>query len=414
MLASIITIGDEILYGRTVDTNSAWMGRALSDIGIRVNDIRSIADDKQDILNALAAVPANVQLVLITGGLGPTKDDITKLTLAEYFGTKLVMNNEILSLLEEYFSKRGRPMLQVNRDQALMPEACTPLRNDRGTAWGMWFEKNGKVFVSMPGVPREMVALMEQEVLPRVKAQFDLPIIIHQHLLAAGIGESYIAEKIADLEDSLPPEIKLAYLPDLGKVKLRLTARGTDREHLETLLQEQVTAFSERIGRYIYGHNEDRFEAAVGKILLEQGKTISTAESCTGGLISSMLTSIPGSSKYFEGGVVSYSYQAKEDLLGVSAETITTHGAVSEEVVTEMVIGACKTLKTDVAIAVSGIAGPSGGTEDKPVGTVWVAVGSPDRIVTRKYQFPADRQHNVELSTVMALELMRKYLIGLV
>ena len=414
MLASIITIGDELLYGRTVDTNSAWMGRTLSDLGIRVNDIRSIADDKQDILNALDAVPANVQLVLITGGLGPTKDDITKLTLAEYFDTKLVMNEEILGLLETFFSKRGRRMLQVNRDQALMPEACTPLRNDRGTAWGMWFEKDAKVYVSMPGVPREMKALMEQQVLPRVKAQFELPIIIHQHLLTAGIGESYIAEKIADLEDSLPPEIKLAYLPDLGMVKLRLTARGTDRQYLEGLLHEQVTAFTERIGRYIYGHNEDRFEAAVGKILLEQGKTLATAESCTGGRISSMLTAIPGSSRYFEGGVVSYSYQAKEDLLGVKAETLAQHGAVSEAVVKEMVVGACHALKTDVAIAVSGIAGPDGGTEDKPVGTVWVAVGSPDRTVTRMYQFSTDREHNVALSAVMALELMRKYLIGLV
>lgn len=414
MLASIITIGDEILYGRTVDTNSAWMGQELSDIGIRVKDIRSISDDKQDILDALASVPANVQLVLITGGLGPTKDDITKLTLAEYFNTELVMNEEILALLEEYFSKRGRPMLQVNRDQALMPVACTPLRNNKGTAWGMWFERDGKIYVSMPGVPREMMALMEQEVLPRVKAQYDLPIIIHQHLLAAGIGESYIADKIADLEDNLPPEIRLAYLPDLGKVKLRLTARGTDRQHLEDLLKQQVAAITERIGRYIYGHNEDRFEAAVGKILLMQGKTLSTAESCTGGRISSMLTAIPGSSRYFEGGVVSYSYQAKEDLLGVKPETLTEQGAVSEAVVTEMVIGACKALKTDVAIAVSGIAGPDGGTEDKPVGTVWVAVGSPDRIVTRMYHFPADREHNVELSAVMALELMRKYLIGLV
>lgn len=414
MLASIITIGDEILYGRTVDTNSAWMGRALSDMGIKVNDIRSIADDRQDILDALEAVPANVQLVLITGGLGPTKDDMTKVTLAEYFDTKLVMNEEILALLEEFFSKRGREMLQVNRDQALMPEACTPLRNDRGTAWGMWFEKTGKVYVSMPGVPREMITLMEQQVLPKIKAQYDLPIIIHEHILTAGLGESYIADKIADLEDALPHEIKLAYLPDLGKVKLRLTARGTDRALLEHLLSEQVAKFMERIGRYVYGRNDDRFEAAVGKILLEQGKTISTAESCTGGRIGSMLTSIPGSSKYFEGGVVSYSYQAKEDLLGVKPETLEKYGAVSEEVVTEMVIGACHTLKTDVAIAVSGIAGPDGGTEDKPVGTVWVAVGSPDRIVTRKYHFPTDREHNVKLSAVMALELMRKYLIGLV
>lgn len=414
MLASIITIGDEILYGRTVDTNSAWMGRALSDMGIRVNDIRSISDDRQDILDALAAVPASVQLVLITGGLGPTKDDITKQTLAEYFNTELVMNEEILALLEEFFSKRGRAMLQVNRDQALMPAACTPLRNDRGTAWGMWFERDGKVYVSMPGVPREMKALMEQQVLPRVKEQFDLPIIIHEHLLTAGIGESYIAEKIADLEDALPPEIRLAYLPDFGMVKLRLTARGTDRASLQALLDEQVTKFVERIGRYIYGRDEDRFEAAIGNILLEQGKTLATAESCTGGTIGSMITRIPGSSAYYMGGVVSYSNQAKMDMLGVQASTLDEHGAVSEQTVTEMVAGACERLHTDVAIAVSGIAGPGGGTEEKPVGTVWVAVGNAARTVTRCYHFPTDREHNIALSSVMAMELMRKYLIGLV
>ncbi len=414
MEAAIITIGDELLYGQTVDTNAAWMGQRLAEIGIKVRQKRSVGDDAHDIVVALNDVSTFASLVLITGGLGPTKDDITKHTLARYFDTELVVNEEILGLLEQYFKKRGLQMLQSNIDQAKLPASCTPLRNERGTAWGMWFEKDGIVYVSMPGVPREMEALMTQEVLPRVKEKFDLPVIMHRHILTAGIGESYLAEKIRDLEDYLPKEIKLAYLPGMGSVKLRLTVRGTNRDELESLMLEQTTAFVSRMERYVYGFDNDVFEEAVGKLLLAQGKTISTAESCTGGYIAAMLASVPGASRYFEGSTVTYSYESKKNLLGVPEETLNTYGAVSEETVRAMVTGVCRVMGTDVGIATSGIAGPGGGTPDKPVGTVWVAVGSAEHIVTRKYEFPGNREQNIHLTAVMALELMRKYLKGLV
>lgn len=414
MEAAIITIGDELLFGQTVDTNSAWMGQHLADIGIQVREKRAVGDDAHDIIVALDAVSKFANLVLITGGLGPTKDDITKTTLARYFGTELVINEEVLALLEGFFKKRGRKMLQSNIDQAKLPASCIPLRNDQGTAWGMWFERDGIVYVSMPGVPREMQALMEQEVLPRVKEQFDLPLILHKHILTAGIGESYLADKIQDLEDNLPSELKLAYLPGMGSVKLRLTARGTDRGKLESLLMEQTTSFVSRMERYVYGYDGDIFEATLGKILLEQGKTISTAESCTGGYIASLIASVPGASAYFEGSTVTYSYASKQKLLGVKADTLEKYGAVSEETVKEMVSGVCETLNTDVGIAVSGIAGPGGGLPDKPVGTVWVAVGSRNHIVTRLYEFGGNREQNIRLTAVMAMELMRKYLKGLV
>lgn len=412
MQATIITIGDELLYGQTIDTNSAYMGRELALLGIRVREILSISDDKQAILEALARAENASDLVLITGGLGPTKDDVTKVTLAQYFNTPLVSNPEILALLEAFFASRNRPMLQSNIDQALMPEACTPLRNDRGTAWGMWFEKNGKVFVSMPGVPHEMEALMQQEVLPKVKTFFRLPVIIHKHILTAGKGESYLAEEIANFEDSLPANIKLAYLPSLGIVKLRLTAHGVDRALVQQQLDEQVEKLSSQINRHIYGFDDDQLEEVVGKLLLAQGKTIATAESCTGGYIASQITTVPGCSAYYYGSVVSYTYESKQALLGVKQETLNQHGAVSEETVREMLLGICSKLGTDYGIATSGIAGPTGGTPEKPVGTVWVAYGSPTDIRTRKLSFKGNRQQNIQLTALMALELFRRYLVG--
>lgn len=412
MQATIITIGDELLYGQTIDTNSAFMGRELALLGIRVREILSISDDKAAILEALARAENASDLVLITGGLGPTKDDITKVTLAQYFDTPLVSNPEILALLESFFASRNRPMLQSNIDQALMPAACTPLRNDRGTAWGMWFEKNGKVFVSMPGVPFEMEALMRQEVLPKVKTFFHLPVIIHKHILTAGKGESYLAEEIANFEDSLPTNIKLAYLPGLGTVKLRLTARGNDRISVQQELDGQVAKLVSIIDRHIYGLDDDQLEEVVGKLLLAQGKTIATAESCTGGQIASQLTLVPGCSAYYIGSVVSYSYSAKEAVLGVKQETLDQYGAVSEETVKEMLLGVCDRLGTDYGIATSGIAGPTGGTPDKPVGTVWLAYGSPSDIRTKKLSFKGNRQQNIQLTALMALELFRRYLVG--
>lgn len=410
MQATIVTIGDELLYGQTVDTNSAYMGRELALLGIRVREILSISDNKAAILEALGRAEKSSDLVLITGGLGPTKDDITKTTLAEYFNTPLISNPEILAKLEEFFAKRGRPMLQSNIDQALMPEACTPLRNDRGTAWGMWFERNGKVMVSMPGVPFEMEALMQQEVLPKVKRFFKLPAIIHKHILTAGVGESFLAEQIADFEDNLPTGIKLAYLPGVGTVKLRLTASGPDRATVQKQLDEQVDKLKPLIQNAVYGYDEDLLEEVIGKRLQEMGKTYATAESCTGGYIAHQITRVPGSSKNYNGSIVSYTNEAKHEILGVSRETLRAHGAVSEETVKEMLVGVCKCLHTDFGIATSGIAGPTGGTAEKPVGTVWIAYGSPNDIRTKKYEFKGNRQQNIQLSGLMALELFRKYL----
>jgi nicotinamide-nucleotide amidase len=413
MQATIITIGDELLYGQTIDTNSAYMGRELALLGIRVREILSISDDKAAILEALARAELASDLVLITGGLGPTKDDITKVTLAQYFDTTLVSNPEILAQLEAFFASRNRPMLQSNTDQALMPASCTPLRNDRGTAWGMWFEKNGKAFVSMPGVPFEMEALMQQEVLPKVKSFFKLPAIIHKHILTAGIGESFLAEQIADFEDNLPANIKLAYLPGIGTVKLRLTASGADRATVQNALDVEVGKLVPQIDKHIYGYDEDQLEEVIGKLLLAKGKTIATAESCTGGYIASQITMVPGSSAYYNGSVVSYTYESKQAVLGVKQETLDNFGAVSEETVREMLLGVCAKLGTDYALATSGIAGPGGGTPDKPVGTVWIAYGAPTDIRTKKLSFRGNRNQNIQLTALMALELFRRYLIGI-
>jgi nicotinamide-nucleotide amidase len=411
MQATIITIGDELLYGQTIDTNSAYMGRELALLGIRVREILSISDDKSAILEALARAEQASNLVLISGGLGPTKDDITKVTLAQYFNTTLVRNQEILAQLEAFFASRNRPMLQSNADQALMPASCTPLRNDRGTAWGMWFEKNGKVFVSMPGVPFEMEALMQQEVLPKVKTYFQLPVIIHKHILTAGIGESFLAEQIADFEDNLPTNIKLAYLPGIGSVKLRLTANGTNREVVQEALDVEVAKLVAQIDKHIYGYDDDQLEEIIGKLLTAKDKTLATAESCTGGYIASQITMVAGSSAYYNGSVVSYTDESKQALLGVKQETLDSFGAVSEETVREMLLGVCTKFGTDYAIATSGIAGPAGGTSDKPVGTVWLAYGSPTGMRTKKLTFKGNRKQNIQLTALMALELFRKYLI---
>lgn len=412
MEAAIITIGDELLYGQTVDTNSAWMGSHLADIGIHVAQILSVSDDAEAIVRALDQSASVADLVLITGGLGPTKDDITRETLARYFDSELVVNDEIMQVLETYFQKRGIPILETHRKQARLPAACTPLRNNNGTAWGMWFEKDNKVFVSMPGVPHEMKGLMTEEVLPHIQEQFALPVIVHKHILTAGVGETHLAGKIEDIEDALPKHIKLAYLPAMGFVKLRLTARGADKAALQHELDELTTQMVARIERYVYGYDNDQFEAALGKLLLERGETVSTAESCTGGLIAHMITSIPGSSDYYPGSVVSYSNVAKAELLDVQQSTLDTYGAVSEQTVIEMLKGVCDKFHTNYGIAVSGIAGPGGGTEEKPVGTVWVAAGPPHDIQTRKYQWPGNREQNIKLSAVMAMELLRKYLCG--
>lgn len=411
MKTTIITIGDEILNGTTVDTNSAWMALELNKLGIDVYEILSVEDEESHILNALKRAEDQSDIVLITGGLGPTKDDITKKTLATYFGSTLKIHQPLLDLLEEYFTKRGYAMLESNKALALLPDNCTPIRNNKGTAWAMWFEANDTVFVSMPGVPSEMKAIMQDEVLDRIQDKYDLSAIVHRHILTAGVGESYLADKMEDFENGLPPHIRLAYLPGLGTVKLRLTARGEDEAALLLDIDEQVEKLKGPIGRYIYGYDGDGFEQKIGELLLQARKTISTAESCTGGYIAHRITMVAGSSRYYHGSAVTYSNDMKCKMLGVQESTLKAHGAVSEEVVIEMLQGVTSRFETDYGIAVSGVAGPSGGSDEKPVGTVWVAVGSPDNIKTKRFNFPGTREINIKLTGVVALEMFRKYLL---
>lgn len=411
MKAAILTIGDELLYGQTVNTNAAWLGEHLAQIGIRVYEVLTVSDEEAHIIDGLQRLKNTGDLILITGGLGPTNDDVTKKALCKFFGVGMKMNEVILGALEDFFLKRGLPLRENNRQQAMLPENCLALRNTRGTAWGMWFEERGKVFVSMPGVPYEMKQIMTDEVMPKIKKTFPLPAIVHKNILTAAIPESFLSEKLTQFEAQLPADIRLAYLPSAGKVKLRLTASGSDRKMLEKRISEQVEKIKAAAGRYIYGYDDDVFEAAVGKILLKHNKTISTAESCTGGYIAHLITTVPGSSDYFKGAVIAYANEAKTALLGVQESTLQRHGAVSEQTVMEMLRGATDALKSDYGIAVSGIAGPGGGTPQKPVGTIWVAVGSSEKIKTKLLHLPGSREQNIQWTAVVALEMMRKYLV---
>lgn len=410
MLAEIITIGDEILIGQIVDTNSAWMATELNQIGIRVKQISSVSDDREHILKALAEAANRVDIVFITGGLGPTKDDITKRTLAEYFNVELVEDPETLEHVKGIFARFNRPLIEVNRLQAYVPANCKVIFNQNGTAPGMWFYENKVTYISMPGVPFEMMYMMTERVLPQIKELFKLPVIIHKTILTVGEGESFLAERIADIENDLPAHIKLAYLPKLGMVRLRLSAFG---EH-ETGLQEQVDQFAkriiERIGAAFVIDEDIALEKAILDKMESQGLTLSVAESCTGGYLSHLFTQHPGSSLVFLGGGVTYAYELKESVLGVKHETLVNFGAVSEQTVKEMVEGALKNFKSDFAIAITGIAGPDGGTETKPVGTVWIAVAGNQKMLIKKYTFGNKRRQNIERSAVTALSMLNTLL----
>lgn len=411
MLAEIITIGDELLIGQIVDTNSAWIGQQMNQVGFKVHQITSVSDNREHILSALAEASQRVQMVLITGGLGPTKDDITKKTLAEYFGSGFVFSQEAYEDVEYLFKIRGREVTPLNRLQAEVPSNCTVLRNRVGTAPGMWFEENGVVYASMPGVPHEMKYLMENEVLPRLKSKFKTPFILHRTLLTQGIGESFLAEKIADFEDQLPPHIRLAYLPAAGSVRLRLSGWG-EETFIRNEMSRLVADLQDRVKEYLYGFDEETIAAVLGDLLRKNGLTISTAESCTGGNIAHLLTSIPGSSAWYMGSTITYSYESKTELLGVPKEVIEKHGAVSEEVVTSMVNNAKKLLGTSCAVATSGIAGPGGGTPDKPVGTVWIAVSSPRQTIAKKVLLGDNRLRTIQVASETALNMLRKLLIS--
>ncbi|KQN38729.1 damage-inducible protein CinA [Pedobacter sp. Leaf41] len=406
MLAEIITIGDEILIGQIVDTNSAWMAKQLNLIGVSVKQITSVSDDEQHILSALADAETRADIILITGGLGPTKDDITKKTLAKYFDMGFRNDAGALEMVRQIFEKFKRPLLDINIQQADVPDGCEVIVNKNGTAPCMWFEQYDKIFVSMPGVPYEMMYLMDDEVLPRIKSRFKLPSIVHKTILTANIGESFLAKEIEEIEDSLPPHVKLAYLPKLGQVRLRLSAKGDNELTLKAEVEVYAQQIIAKIKKFVVIDEDLPLEQAILNLMKSKGLTLSTAESCTGGYIAHLITQHPGCSSVYWGGAVAYAYELKESILGVKEVTLSKFGAVSEETVTEMAEGAIKHFKTDYAIAVSGIAGPDGGTEDKPVGTVWIAISSKNKTVAKVFNFSNKRLQNIERSAASALMML--------
>jgi nicotinamide-nucleotide amidase len=410
--AEIITIGDEILIGQTVDTNSAWMGQQLNDVGVDVDRVVSIRDTKEAIVEALENVKPKTKLVLLTGGLGPTKDDITKYTLQDYFGGDLVFNQEAYDNVERIFKMFKKEVIEVNRLQAMIPSTCIMLLNEMGTAPGMLFERDGVYYVSMPGVPYEMKHLIRTHVLPLIKEKLNPGVVIHRTILTQGLGESFLAEIIKDWQDSLHEEISLAYLPSAGMVKMRLTVKGRDEKFLNELIEDAVAKLLPQIEKYVYGTENDTLESVVGALLKNDNATLSSAESCTGGNIARLLTTIPGSSAYFIGSVVAYHNKVKQNMLDVSENDLKTHGAVSEPVVLQMANGAKEKFGTDYAVATSGIAGPDGGTKDKPVGTIWIAVAGPKRTITRKFNFGNNRLRNIQKTSFMALNMLREELMA--
>ncbi len=410
ILAEIITIGDEILYGQTLDTNAHWMSGELTAAGIKVFRMTTIGDQEEAMIQAFRRAEEDVEIILITGGLGPTSDDRTKETLAKYFDSPIKMNERALEELRAFMTSRGRSLNELTRKQAELPVKCEMISNPRGTAPGMLFKRGGKVFISMPGVPHEMKDMVTRSVLPMLKEMFDLPVIYHKIIRTAGIGESWLAEKIEKWEKNLPAHIKLAYLPTFGDIKIRLTAVGKNAEQLKKETERLARAVVPLISRYVYGYDDETLESVIGKLLKKRGQTLALAESCTGGYISHVITRVPGSSEYFNGGVVPYQNEMKIVHLGVHRETIETYGAVSEETVREMAEGVRKKFRSGYGLASSGIAGPGGGTPEKPVGLVWLACSGPEGMTVRKLELTYDRIVNIRFSTVVALHMLHQSL----
>lgn len=410
--AVIITIGDELLIGQVVDTNSAWMAQELNKAGIAVKRRVAVGDKWDEIWRALDEESQQASILLITGGLGPTADDITKPLLCAYFGGKMVVDEGAKQNVIDIFTRFNRPIIERNLKQAEVPDVCSVIPNLRGTAPGMWFEKEGRVYVSMPGVPHEMNGMMTDVVIPRLAQQFTLPHILHRTLLTAGVGESFLAELLMDFETQLPAHIKMAYLPNYGMVRLRLSATGHDAVALEQQVQAQFDQLQALTAPYLVTNQDEPMEKVVAKLLLQKKATLATAESCTGGYLAHLITAIPGSSAYFKGAVVSYSNEIKEKLLQVSPNTLATEGAVSESTVRQMVAGALQALNTDYAVAISGIMGPDGGSAEKPVGMVWIAVGNAEQIVAKQFNFRFDRAKNIQLTAMNGFDMLRRFLLG--
>ena len=413
MTVQIITVGDEILIGQTIDTNSAWMGQELNLIGATIEKIYSVQDDSDAIQQTLALALSESDVILMTGGLGPTKDDITKKSIADFLGVDLVFHEATYDRILNLFKRWGRTPTPAHKQQCYMPSNVQLLYNKMGTAPGMWFDHQGKVIVSMPGVPYEMKYLMANAIIPKLKETFPGKPIAHRTLLTVGEGESRIAKRIEAFEDNLPPEIKLAYLPNLGQVRLRLTGKGNDLGKLNDLLDQKSAELKALLPELIFGTDSELLEAYIGKLLLQNNLQIGFAESCTGGYLAHMITSVAGSSAYFKGGIVAYSNELKMNILKVNQNTLEHYGAVSEPTAREMVLGALEVLNVDIAVGITGIAGPGGGSPEKPVGTVWIGVGNRERIVTKKFQIGKDRLKNIEYSGVMALNMVRQFILDL-
>lgn len=413
MQAEIITIGDELLIGQIVDTNSAWLGSTLGDDGIKVIQITSVQDNAAQIVQAVNDALSRADIVLMTGGLGPTKDDITKKTLAEMFGMKLVRNEQVYEMVGKQLALRGIAFTELNQGQALVPDGCTVLPNRNGTAPGMWFERDGKVLISMPGVPFEMKALVKDEVLPRLRKHFALDANVHRTIITFGLAESILADTIASWEEALPPYLHLAYLPSALCIRLRLSAYEIDRQKAEQEIESQIEKLSKVIPHYIIGSEDDSLESVTGTLLKTRGETLATAESCTGGNIAHRFTAMPGASEYFKGGVVAYSNEVKMALLGVDPESLNRYGAVSQNVAEQMAEGVRRATGATYGISTTGIAGPTGGTPEKPVGTVWMAVATPNGVFSRRMVFGSVRSQNIERASSNCINLLRLQLLGL-
>ena len=413
MKSAIITIGDEILIGQIVDTNSAFIAKSLDSIGVQTHEMISVSDNKKHILETFAKYQNKVDIVLITGGLGPTKDDITKKTFCDYFEDELIVDQKVEKHVVELIERvLNRPASQINKDQALVPSKCTVLHNQVGTAPGMWMKKENTVFVSLPGVPYEMKYLIENEIIPKIVKEYERPYIIHKTILTYGQGESLVAERIENWENSLPNFIKLAYLPSPGRVRLRLTARGIDKKKLEKAIESNVVLLSQLIGDIIVGFEDtETIEVVVAELLKKQNKTISTAESCTGGKIAQVLTSVIGASSYFKGSIVSYATETKKEVLGISDDLIQKQSVVSAEVAKQMAINIKSLMKTDYAIATTGNAGPEKGDSDAEIGTVFIALATPNTVIVEEFNFGQPREKVIDRTVVQSLEMVRKEIL---
>ena len=413
MKSALITIGDEILIGQVVDTNAVWISQQLNNLGVKVGEMVTVSDEADQITAALDRYIGGYDLLIMTGGLGPTKDDITKLTLANYFDSRMITHPEVLARITAFFKERGRTMIDSNLRQADVPEACRVLMNNHGTAPGMWFEKKGSILISLPGVPYEMKGLMRDHVLPAIRDRVSVPHVVHKTIMTQGVPESYLAAMLRDWESGLPACVKLAYLPRPGIVRLRLTVVDKCARESEQILKVILGKLQKIIPEHIYGFDEITLEEALGQLLVEKNLSMATAESCTGGNISRLMTTIPGSSRYFAGSVVAYDNRIKEEVLHVEAHVLASKGAVSGEVVEQMARGVQQLFHTDTAIATSGIAGPDGGTEEKPVGTTWIAVVSGEMIHTRHFRFGGSRERIIDQASYAAMQMLRRLILGL-